>query len=123
MKQNTIIAIVVILIIIIGSVYYFSRNNYGGQNTPTPTATSTPQNSNQILIKNFAFNPAEISVNKGTTVTWINKDSTTHRISGNIFQSADLSEGQSYSFTFNDSGTYDYFCGIHPSMKGKIIVK
>lgn len=125
MNQKTLVAIIAVVIIIIGSIYYFSRNNYSGQNTLSPTSTLTPapQDSSQISIKNFAFDPDQLNINKGETVTWINKDSTTHRISGNGFQSVDLTEGQSYSFAFNNAGTYDYICGIHPSMKGRVIVK
>lgn len=123
MNQKTLIAIIAVAIVIVGSIYYLSRNNYGGENNPTPTTTQTPQGSSQISIKNFAFNPAELSINKGATVIWINKDPTTHRISGNGFQSMDLTNSRSYSFTFNNSGTYDYICSIHPGMKGKVIVK
>lgn len=123
MKQNITIAIIAVLIIVIGSIYYF-RNNYNSiyppENGQHPTVS---QSANQISIKNFAFVPDQLNINKGEMVTWINKDSTIHRISGNGFQSVDLTEGQSYSFTFNNAGTYDYICGIHPSMKGKVIVK
>jgi len=131
MNQKIMIAIVaVVIIIIIGSIYYFSQNNNSGQSTPTPTPTPSIQGSNQISIKNFSFNPSELTINKGETVTWINNESTPHDIKGsaiqdskNSFQSAILNKGQDYSFTFSDSGTYDYICGIHPAMKGKIIVK
>jgi plastocyanin len=76
-----------------------------------------------VSIKNFAFNPASLSVAVGSTVTWINNDSPVHSIKSNIFNSPDLDTGQTFSFTFNQTGTFNYSCGIHPSMKGVIIVK
>jgi len=77
-----------------------------------------------VEIKNFAFNPSEISIDKGTSVTWTNKDSVTHDITidSGLFDH-DLNPGESFSFIFNEPGTYDYHCDIHPSMKGKIIVQ
>jgi plastocyanin len=77
-----------------------------------------------VSIKDFAFNPADVTVAKGTTVTWKNDDSATHRIkSGDgSFDSKDLKNGNSFDHTFDTAGTFDYICGIHPSMKGKITV-
>ncbi|HEY8911507.1 MAG TPA: cupredoxin family copper-binding protein [Desulfosporosinus sp.] len=76
-----------------------------------------------ISIKGFAFSPAELTINKGDTVTWTNEDSATHTVVGGVLHSQDLANGQAFSFTFTEIGTYDYICTHHPSMKGKIIVK
>ena len=77
-----------------------------------------------IEIKNFAFNPPELTMDKGTTVTWTNHDSVTHDITiNNGLFDHDLNPGESFSFMFNESGAYDYHCDIHTSMKGTIIVK
>lgn len=93
-------------------------------NTPAPGQTGTPNSqANTISIKNFAFNPAELTIKSGQTVTWVNDDSAPHQIKSTTFNSAALSTGQSYSFTFNQAGTFDYSCAIHPSMTGKIIVQ
>lgn len=93
--------------------------------TPTPAnATPYPGLKAGIEIKGFAFNPQSITVNKGTNVTWTNKDSVTHDIkSQGIFESPVLQNGESWSYTFNSTGTFDYICGIHPSMKGRITVQ
>ena len=82
------------------------------------------QGPNSVAIKNFAFDPATLNVQTGTKVTWINQDSNTHRVVSNngAFESGDLTNGQSYSFTFNQAGNYPYYCSIHPSMKGTIVV-
>ena len=77
-----------------------------------------------MTIKDFTFDPGDLTVAKGTAVTWKNDDSATHRIkSGDgSFDSKDLKNGDSFDHTFDTAGTFDYICGIHPSMKGKITV-
>lgn len=79
---------------------------------------------NSVAIQNMAFNPTTLTVPVGTTVTWKNLDSTTHHVVSNTgaFDSGDLANGQSYSFTFNQAGTFPYHCSIHPSMTGTIVV-
>ena len=87
-------------------------------------AAKTKINANaNISISNFSFEPASLTIKKGTTVNWINDDQTPHGISGNTFSSEPLNTGQSFSFTFNNTGTFNYICSIHPSMVGKIIVE
>jgi plastocyanin len=94
-----------------------------GQKTDTKTDNMT-EKPNTVLIKGFAFDPATLTVTKGTTVTWMNKDSTAHTVvaTGKAFSSETLNNGQSYTHTFNETGTFEYKCGIHPSMSGKVIV-
>lgn len=98
-------------------------------NTPTPQQNPSPTQKNQtmtVLVQNFAFNPSTLNVKTGSTVTWKNNDSATHQIvsnpNGNDFKSNLLQNGETYSFTFVKSSIYNYHCGIHPSMKGQIIV-
>ena len=76
-----------------------------------------------VTISGFAFSPASLNINRGDTVTWINQDSAPHDIVGDTFLSPTLLKGQSYSLTFNQAGTVQYHCGIHPSMRGEVIVK
>ena len=76
----------------------------------------------EVAIQDFAYgDPLEITV--GTTVTWTNMDSAPHTAtsSGN-FQSDRLDQGQSYSFTFEEAGTFEYFCEFHPNMVSTITV-
>ena len=73
----------------------------------------------------FKFKPAEHQGHAGTKVTWTNNDSTTHQIvsKGDPFPGdGTIDAAQSYSVTFDTPGTYDYFCGIHNSMTGSIVV-
>jgi plastocyanin len=79
----------------------------------------------KVTIDNFTFAPAELTVSVGTTVTWDNHDDIPHSVveKNKLFRSKALDTDESYSFTFTSAGTYDYFCGLHPHMVGKIIVK
>lgn len=80
-----------------------------------------------VNIQDSAYSPANIRVKKGATVTWTNQDSIQHDImpdeeSDNFKASELLSQGESYSFTFNEVGTYTYHCTPHPFMKGSVEV-
>jgi len=80
---------------------------------------------NEIGIDNFKFNPATLTVKAGTKVVWINKDDVPHlivNIQNKFRQSPILDTDQRFSATLTKPGTYDYFCSLHPMMKGKIIV-
>jgi plastocyanin len=78
-----------------------------------------------VVIENFAFSPATITVAIGTTVTWTNKDSATHTVTSRtaIFDSGKLSPGDSFSYTFNTKGDFEYYCTFHPNMTGKVSVQ
>lgn len=93
-------------------------------------ATTKSQNLQNISILNYAFVTPDITVKAGTTVTWVNNDFVPHKLvaapgSDTVvpaFGSQDLSQGQSYSYTFNTAGTFDYICQIHPTMTGRVTV-
>ncbi|MEV5509495.1 cupredoxin domain-containing protein [Streptomyces orinoci] len=87
-----------------------------------PAAPSAPAAASQVTIAGFAFSPSTLTVTKGTTVTWTNNDSVSHTVTGSGLNSPTLSPGDSYSFTFNSSGTFSYICTIHPSMHGTVVV-
>jgi amicyanin len=78
-----------------------------------------------VQIDDFAFSPPGLTVKAGTTVTWRNKDDIPHTIasSARLFKSKALDTDDSYSFTFNEPGSYQYFCSLHPHMTGKIVVE
>lgn len=79
----------------------------------------------EVRMKNTAFTPADLTVDKGTTIKWTNEDSVTHTVTANDnkFSSGNLSQGGAFQYTFNDVGTYEYKCTIHVAMKGKITVR
>jgi plastocyanin len=78
-----------------------------------------------VKIDNFTFAPSTLTVKAGTNVTWRNEDDIPHTIasSARLFKSKALDTDDSFSFTFNDAGSYEYFCSLHPHMKGTIVVE
>ncbi len=98
-----------------------------GPKTAVPSTATQPTAANTVEIKGFAFNPATITVSKGTTVTWTNEDSAPHTVTTTnapvAFDSGRMSKGEQFSQTFDAAGTYEYYCSIHPNMKGKVIVE
>lgn len=123
MNKNILIVIIVILVIIAGAVYFLQQPKSTQNNQSNQPINNEANGVLNITIQNFSFNPAELSIKKGSTVTWTNQDTMPHKISGSSFQSDALNKGQSFSFTFDTAGTFDYVCSIHPYMKGKIIVQ
>jgi plastocyanin len=83
----------------------------------------------KVVVKFFQFQPAELEVNPGTTVTWINEDDIGHTITSGTHENKDgrfdmrlAGKGSTYSFTFTQPGSYSYFCNRHQSMQGQIRV-
>lgn len=87
----------------------------------TATEAATPAT---VDIEGFAFAPATLEIEAGTTVTWTNQDGFAHSVIADdkAFSSEELAKGASYEETFDEAGTYAYFCGIHNSMRGVIEV-
>lgn len=77
----------------------------------------------EISMENLSYNPSDISVNAGTTVTWTNNDSTAHTVTSDEFDSGNIAAGGSFSYTFDEPGTYDYTCTYHPTMQGTVTVQ
>lgn len=78
-----------------------------------------------ITIADFAFQNGDMTVSAGTTITWTNEDGAAHTVTaeGGAFDSGNLNSGDSFSFTFEEPGTYNYFCQYHGSMTGTITVE
>jgi plastocyanin len=87
-------------------------------------AVAAPEE-NVVTIDNFTFTAPELTIAAGTTVKWVNHDDIPHSVVENnkAFRSKALDTDDSYSFTFASAGTFAYFCGLHPKMQGKIVVK
>jgi plastocyanin len=99
-------------------------NFYGCKKCDCPTAPPKTT-TEEILMLNTVFSPAEKMITKGTTVKWTNQDPYAHTVTSddNVFNSGNLNQGQTFEYTFNTPGTYDYHCIYHaPGMKGRIIV-
>ena len=90
-----------------------------------PSARATGlQTTTTVYIKDFYFSPAKITVEPGTTVTWVNKGRHPHTVTSfdGQFDSGTLWPGESYKVTFKGHGTIGYYCAIHPSMAGSVSV-
>ncbi len=85
---------------------------------------SRAADANHVTIDNFAFTPKTLTVKVGTKVTWTNKDQTIHTIvcPQLKLKSDPLDTDDSFSYTFHTAGDYNYACGLHPYMKGQVIV-
>lgn len=123
MNTNQIILISVILSIIFIAGCQSTSTTSQQSTTKAISATAQPAGNAAVTISGFEFNPGTLTVKTGTSVTWTNQDTAPHTISASSFSSQRLNKGDSYTFKFDKAGTYDYSCGIHPSMKGKVIVE
>jgi plastocyanin len=109
--------------------------------TPAPTTVATPAtpdttpdagsptaeapSGSSVEIKDFAFNPASITITTGTTVTWTNNDTVPHTVTAKdgSFDSGTISPGDSFTHTFDAAGSFDYACNFHPNMLGTVVVQ
>jgi plastocyanin len=138
MGKSTLVAIIVVAVVAIGGGIALTHKSTPNNSAPpaSTNSTTTPPSSNQaaasttgsIDIKNMMFTPSQITVAKGGTVTWTNNDSIAHTVVDDLSNvggpaSGDIQPGSTYSFTFNKTGSFQYHCSIHPSMRGTIVVK
>jgi plastocyanin len=117
--MNTIISKITIAALLSG----FSLFAVAGQMTDASTGNGKE---NKIEIKDFAFNPQNITVKSGETITWINRDEEPHTVVsvGKQFKkSPGLDTDQTYTIVAGAPGTYSYFCSVHPKMTGTIVVQ
>lgn len=97
-----------------------------GTRSSVLAAQQKPQSA-EVKIDNFSFGPAALSVSVGSTVTWTNRDDIPHTVVSaddpKVFKSKVLDTDEKFSFTFTKTGTYAYFCSVHPKMTGKVVVQ
>ena len=89
-------------------------------------AGAQKQATRTVVIQNFSFKPAHITIKRGTRVRWINKEMHPHTATANkkgSFDSGRLGKGQRYSHVFKTAGKKAYHCEIHPSMRASVVVK
>ena len=83
-------------------------------------------NLNTVSMKNSIFSPSTLQVNINATVTWVNDDNTVHTVTSDngSFDSGDMAPGAKFTYTFTNTGTFNYHCTIHGvAMSGTLIVK
>ena len=122
--------------IILGIALSFSNNTVEENNDETtlvikgdvvmPTKVSRPG----CEIDDRCYAPSLILTKKGNSVTWVNEDSAFHSVTSGfydspteLFDSGHLDPFESFTFTFDEVGDYDYFCTLHPWMKGQVTVE
>ena len=92
-----------------------------GSGDASPAAT-TDNDGRTVVIEDLAFAPETLTVEPGDTVTWVWQDgSIDHDVSGDGFASEEMSEG-TFDHRFDEPGTYEYVCTLHPTMTGTIEV-
>jgi plastocyanin len=89
---------------------------------PAPADTPDPT---RIVVKDYMFVPTALTVKAGATVTWANMDDEPHTVTSDtgLFRSGALDTNDSFSFKFDQPGTYHFTCSIHPRMVGTIVVQ
>jgi plastocyanin len=75
-----------------------------------------PPGPNEVYLEYQAFNPTQLTVAVGTTVTFTNKDNADHTAtSSGVFDSGRIKSGNTYTFKFTTPGTYFFYCNYHSS--------
>ncbi len=139
MKKKVLISGLIISAIIISSILSLqfgqveSSSDVQDKNTIEKLATVTmPTKSSRPGCDetNTCYIPSKISIRQGESVTWLNEDAAFHSVTSGtyenpngMFDSGYLDPNESFSIKFEESGTFDYFCTLHPWMKGKVIVE
>ena len=97
---------------------------FAGSASVTASDQSAGANA-EVKIDNFIFGPQTLTVPVGTTVTWTNKDDIPHTSvsTDGVFKSKVMDTDEKFSYTFTKTGTYSYYCSVHPKMTGKIVVQ
>jgi plastocyanin len=97
-------------LLVLWSVFFFLSNSYGKEH--------------MVVIESMKFEPKELTVKKGDTITWINKDFFPHTATSlKNFNSKGIPAGKSWSYKAMTPGNFQYKCLFHPPMKGTLIVE
>jgi plastocyanin len=149
MSKSYLWATVVVVVVIAGGLIFMvtrsddkstssTSNSSQTQNTPevannnsdsdSQSSDQTPTTGKIDITTSMIFTPSQITVKKGGTVTWTNNDSTAHTVTADLENnggpaSGNIEPGQTYTFTFDKTGSFQYHCQIHPAMRGTIVVK
>ena len=91
---------------------------------PAESTAPAPNSTMTVDISNHAFNPAQLNVAPGTTVTFVNNDTEPHTATADngLFDTGVLQPGSSFEVFLDGSGTVTYHCELHPDMQGSIVV-
>ena len=98
---------------------------HGGGALPAQTPVVTDAGEITIEISGYDFAPRDLTVQAGATATWLNRDGVPHDAteSGQAWTTGALGQGGTATISFESTGLYDYFCTIHPAMRGRLVVR
>jgi hypothetical protein len=113
--------------------YNFVSWSDGGAQTHTVTAGAAPTTYTAtfglppvgVTVSDFAFSPDRLRIAPGTTVTWTFNGPSNHTVTSlqNLFDSGAKAPGTTFSYTFTTTGSFQYRCTIHPTMRGRVVVR
>ncbi len=124
--NKSIIAILLILSLALFACQQQPEQTSSQTNVVQPAATKavdSTSSSASVKIQNFAYDEETVTIKKGESVTWKNYDSAQHNVVSAEFESPLLSKDKTFTQQFNKEGTYEYYCSLHPSMRGKVVVE
>lgn len=100
-----------------------ATDRYGAQAPSSGRGPATATGA--VKVADFAFVPAEVTIRAGGSVRWTFLDEAGHDATAvdRSFASEVLASGGTYAFTFPKAGTFEYFCSIHPTMTGTVVVQ
>jgi len=98
-----------------------------GDDDADPSEAAAVPETAEVTVERSRFDPDELSVAPGTEVRWENVDPYAHTVtsaegSAVAFDSGEMAEGDSFTQVFDEAGTYEYFCEVHPTMRSTVVV-
>ena len=120
-KSNTkyvVFGLIVVALVVVGLIV-FSNQETEEEMAPNETLSET---ANVVNMEGSQFVPGEIQISTGEEVVWVNQDSFAHTVTG-FGVDVNIGAGENYTHTFNEAGTFDYECTIHPGMTGTVVVE
>jgi len=131
---------IIIFLIIFGVLFAAGCAENGGSEEPVPstpaeevdnegaggveeTVTEAESEIIDVEIRDYKYIPQNLTVKVGQTVRWTNNDTVLHDVVGSGIESEYLQKGETFTYTFEEEGTYQYICTIHPWMEGEVIVE
>ena len=134
-KKITIVAALLVLILVIIGIGFSNSSIEKTSEEPEPVVKAdvimpTKVSRPGCEETDRCYIPSVITIQSGQQVTWINEDSAFHSVTSgfyespsDLFDSGHLDPFESYTLDFDETGTFDYFCTLHPWMKGQVIVE
>lgn len=116
-NKNMLLSVLVILVLV--AVGCSSSDGSGDTTTTSEGAASGAE----VSVVNFRFEPGDVTVNVGDSVSWTNDSSARHTTTATDGSwNTELAAGQNIALSFDTAGTFEYFCSIHPAMTGTVTV-